>query len=38
MPQPIAIEVDSFYNTIVLRSPDDYEPLGRNGFPPNPSW
>ena len=27
MPDPFAIEVDSFYNTIVLRSPDDYEPL-----------
>ncbi|WP_411194333.1 transposase [Rhodococcus erythropolis] len=37
MPDPFAIEVDSFYNTIVLRSPDDYEPLAPVGFPPNPN-
>lgn len=36
MPQPIAIEVDSFYDTIVLRSPNDYEPLGPEWFPTEP--
>ncbi|ALU73268.1 MAG: hypothetical protein OJJ55_25955 [Rhodococcus sp.] len=36
MPEPFAIEVDSFYNTIVLRSPDDYEPLAPEWFPTEP--
>lgn len=36
MPDPFAIEVDSFYNTIVLRSPDDYEPLAPEWFPTEP--
>lgn len=28
--------MDAFYNTIVLRSPDDYEPLGPEWFPTEP--
>ncbi|MHD0299748.1 hypothetical protein RCF19_27965 [Rhodococcus qingshengii] len=36
MPEPLAIEVDSFCNTIVLRSPDDYEPLAPEWFPTEP--
>ncbi|MFE5645821.1 hypothetical protein [Rhodococcus sp. NPDC056516] len=38
MPDPFAIEVDSFYNTIVLRSPDDYEPLAPGWFPTEPQF
>lgn len=36
MPEPFETEVDSFYNTIVLRSPDDYEPLGPQWFHTEP--
>lgn len=38
MPDPFAIEVDSFYNTIDLRSPDDYEPLAPDWFPTEPQF
>jgi hypothetical protein len=38
MPDPFAIEVDAFYNTIVLRSPDVYEPLAPDWFPTEPQF
>lgn len=36
IPEPFETEVDASYNTIVLRSPDDYEPLGPERFPTEP--
>ncbi|MGV0156344.1 hypothetical protein ACSW29_23695 [Rhodococcus sp. GB-02] len=36
MPEPFETEVDAFYNTIVLRSPDDYKPPGPEWFPTEP--
>lgn len=36
MSEPFETEVGAFYNTIVLRSPDDYEPLGPKWFPTEP--